>query len=59
MIGLLVAFLGVCVAATGLVLTFGVWTLTPVGAVLLLVGLLVDLDSLKESPHGKRRKSAP
>ena len=59
MIGLLVALVGVVVASTGIVLTFGLWTLMPVGAVLLLVGLFVDLDSLKEPPHGKRDQSAP
>lgn len=59
MIGLLVAFLGFVLVAVGLVVTLGLWTLMPVGAVLVLVGLLADLDSLKEPPHAERRKPAP
>lgn len=58
MIGLLVMAVGFVLAVCGVVLTFGVWTLMPAGGVLLVAGLLVDFDRVKEPRRAKRDQSA-
>lgn len=52
MIGLLVAAVGVVLVLVGLVAAVGVWSLVPAGGVLVLVGVFVDFDRVKESERG-------
>lgn len=54
MMSLTIMLTGVLVVAVGVVITFGSWTLMPVGAVVAVGGLLVDFDAAREPKRGKR-----
>ena len=54
MIGLVVAAVGYVALAVGLILTFGLWLLMPVGGVLVVAGLAVPFDRVKEPQRAKR-----
>lgn len=57
MIGLCVIALGWVATVVALILLLGLWPLVGAGVATMIVGALVDLDRVKESPDGKRRKS--
>ena len=58
MIGLAVIAVGVALVVVGCVLTFGLWTLIPAGAVLVIAGLAVPFDRVKEPQRAQRHQSA-
>jgi hypothetical protein len=59
MIGLGVAAAGWVLLVAAVCVVVGVWTLIPAAVVMIVVGLFVDLDRLKESTRAKRHPSAP
>ncbi len=59
MFGYLVTFVGVACVVAALTWLYGPFALGAGGLVLLMVGLLVDLDPVKEPQRGKRSQSAP
>jgi hypothetical protein len=59
MIGLGVAAAGWVLLVAAVCVVVGVWTLIPAAVVMIVVGLFVDLDRLKESTRAKRHSSAP
>lgn len=58
MIGAAVVAAGWVVLLVALVVLLGVWPLVPAGVVMMVVGLTVDLDRVKEPTRAKRHPSA-
>lgn len=59
MIGLFVILAGWLALVVGAILLWGVVPLLAAGVVMMCVGLLVDLDRVKESQRAKRSQSPP
>lgn len=55
MIGYGVVAAGWVLLVAALCVVVGVWALIPAAVVMIVVGLFVDLDPVKESTRGKRR----
>lgn len=55
MIGQVVVAAGWVLLVVAVCVVVGVWTLIPAAVVMMVVGLFVDLDPVKESARGKRR----
>lgn len=56
--GLLTVFAGLLMAVAGVVWLVGPWGLIAGGVVVVIAGLLVDFDRVKEPQRGKRSQSA-
>ena len=59
MIGQTVVAAGWVLLVAAVCVVVGVWTLIPAAVVMIVVGLFVDLDPVKESTRAKRHPSAP
>lgn len=59
MTGLFVIFAGLLLVVAGAAWLVGPWVLVGAGVVVVLVGLFVDFDRVKEPQRAKRRSTAP
>lgn len=59
MIGFATIATGYALLVVGIVVTLGLWTLIPAGSLLVIVGVFVDLDRIKESPRAQRSRPTP